>query len=137
MAGTGRPQLTIDNNHKSVQSHPFIEKIPSGYWLILLNCLKLLMHQKSQESKMSKKKSIEVDWIPGKMDVPSGHQGVVTKEELVAMIVEETGISEYVVRESIRLYAEYLDSMLEKENLVYVETPDNGPDMLIRKVDIN
>ncbi|HKJ69237.1 MAG TPA: hypothetical protein VKA68_14860 [bacterium] len=86
---------------------------------------------------MSKKKSIEVDWIPGKMDVPSGHQGVVTKEELVAMIVEETGISEYVVRESIRLYAEYLDSMLEKENLVYVETPDNGPDMLIRKVDIN
>jgi len=86
---------------------------------------------------MSKKKSIEVDWIPGKMDVPSGHPGVVTKEELVAMIVEETGISEYVVRESIRLYAEYLDSMLEKENLVYVETPDNGPDMLIRKVDIN
>lgn len=86
---------------------------------------------------MSKKKFIELDWIPGKMDVDPDHPGVVGIEELVAMIVAETGISENTVRESIRLYAEYIDNILKTENQVYVETSDDGPDMLIRRVDIN
>lgn len=85
---------------------------------------------------MDKKKPIEIDFIKSRRKVEPGTPGVVSKEELIALVRAQTGQSDASVRETVRLFAEYVEKFLEQQDQLRILMPD-GNEMIIHRVDEN
>jgi len=85
---------------------------------------------------MNKKKTVEIDFIKNSRKVEPGTPGVISKEEFIALLRAQTGLSDATVRESVRLFAEYVDKRLEQEAQIRFLMPD-GNEMIIHRMDVN